>query len=200
MIRRREALALLALLPLPVLATVFSGEVQVIGAQEIFTPPSMSSPVVLRYYVDDGTRVQKGDDLLRIDAGPAETQLRTLQAQLDQMIAKNAKEIAELELKQADAELALADAQAERDTAEIDAVIPQSLISALDYDRHQGEMQRTDSALALKKLQVAQAIEAVARRRQDSELELHKQRLSLGFNQSQVTGREIGRASCRERV
>lgn len=188
MIRRLEALALLVLLPLPVLATVFSGEVRVIGAQEIFTPPSMSSPVVLRYYVEDGTRVKKGDDLLRIDAGPAETQLRTLQAKLGLTIAKNAKEIAELELKQADAELAQADAQAERDTAAIDAVIPKSLISALDYDRHQGEMQRTDSALALKKLQVAQAVEAVARRRRDSELELRKQRLSLGFYQGQVTG------------
>ncbi|HUH31107.1 MAG TPA: biotin/lipoyl-binding protein, partial [Rhodanobacter sp.] len=86
MIRRPEALALLlALMPLPAWATVFSGEVQVTGAQEIFVPPSMSSPVVLRYYVADGARVNKGDDLLRIDAGPAESQLRTLQAQLDQM-------------------------------------------------------------------------------------------------------------------
>lgn len=189
MIRRPEALALLlALLPLPAWATVFSGEVQVTGAQEIFVPPSMSSPVVLRYYVADGARVNQGDDLLRIDAGPAESQLRTLQAQLDQMIAKNAKEIADLELKQADAELALADAQAERDTAAVDAVIPKPLISPLDYDRHQGEMQRTERALALKKLQVAQAIEAVARRRRDSDLELRKQRLSLEFYRDQVSG------------
>lgn len=196
MIRRPEALALLlALMPLPAWATVFSGEVQVTGAQEIFVPPSMSSPVVLRYYVADGARVNKGDDLLRIDAGPAESQLRTLQAQLDQMIAKNAKEIADLELKQADAELAQADAQAERDTAAVDAVIPKQLISPLDYDRHQGEMQRTERALALKKLQVAQAIEAVARRRQDSDLELRKQRLSLEFYRDQVSGAVVRAAS-----
>ena len=196
MIRRPEALALLlALLPLPAWATVFSGEVQVTGAQEIFVPPSMSSPVVLRYYVADGARVNQGDDLLRIDAGPAESQLRTLQAQLDQMIAKNAKEIADLELKQADAELALADAQAEHDTAAVDAVIPKSLISPLDYDRHQGEMQRTERALALKKLQVAQAIAAVARRRQDSDLELRKQRLSLEFYRDQVSGAVVRAAS-----
>lgn len=189
MIRPPDALALLlALLPLQALATVFSGEVQVTGAQKIFTPLSMSSPVVLRYYVADGARVNKGDDLLRIDAGPAESQLRTLQAQLDQMIAKNAKEIAELELKQADAELAQADAQAERDTAAVDAVIPKSLISPLDYDRHQGEMQRTERSLVLKKLQVAQAIEAVARRRQDGDLELRKQRLSLEFYRDQLSG------------
>src|SRR6185437_6464189 len=178
MIQRLELFAMLMLAVTPLHATVFSGEVRVADAQDIFTPPSLSSPVVLRYYIADGATVKKGDILLRIDAGPAETQLRTLQAQLEQMQAKNAKEIADLELKQADAELALADAQAERDTAAVDAVIPKALISALNYDRHQGEMKRTEQALALKKQEVAQAIAAVARRREDSDLELRKQHVS----------------------
>lgn len=188
MTRRLESLALLALLlPLRVMATVFSGEVRAADAQDVFTPPSMSSPVVLRYYAPDATPVNKGDVLLRIDAGPAEAQLHTLQAQLEQTTTKNAKEIADLELKQADAELALADAQAERDTAATDAIIPKSLISALDYDRHQGDMKRTERVLTLKKQEVADARAAVERRKQDSELELFRQRLSLKFNQDQVT-------------
>lgn len=186
--RRPECIALLALLACsaPLGATVFSGEVQVADAQSIYTPPSMSSPVVLRYYVPDGSPVKRGDVLLRIDAGPAETQLSKLQAELDQMTAKNAKEIAELQLKQSDADLALADAQAERDTAAVDAAIPKRLISALNYDRYQGEMERTERALALKKQEAAQAAAAVARRQQDSALELKKQRLSLAFFQGQV--------------
>ena len=190
MIRRLKALVVLLLIltPLPAPSTVFSGEVQVADAQDIFTPPSMSSPVVLRYYVVDGVQVHKGDDLLRIDAGPAEVQLGTLQGQLEQTAEKNAKEIADLELKRVDAEIALADAQAERDTASVDAVIPKTMISALNYDRYQGEMQRTERALVLKKQEVAQAIAAVARRHQDSELELRKQRLSLSFYQDQVAG------------
>jgi multidrug resistance efflux pump len=99
LIRRREWLALLLLLACHgAQATVFSGEVQMADAQGIYTPPSMSSPVVLRYYVPDGAPVEKGDVLLRIDAGPAETQLRKLKAQLEQTRAKNAKEIAELQL------------------------------------------------------------------------------------------------------
>ena len=160
-------------------------------AQGIYTPPSMSSPVVLRYYVPDGAHVGKGDVLLRIDAGPAETELRKLKAQLEQTEAKNAKEIAELELKQSDADLALADAQAERDTAAVDAAIPKKLISALNYDRYQSEMQRTERALAVKREAAQQAAEAVARRRHDSELELEKQRLSLAFDQDQVTQAEV---------
>jgi len=172
-------------------ATVFSGEVRMADAQGIYTPPSMSSPVVLRYYVPDGAHVGKGDVLLRIDAGPAEAELRKLKAQLEQTEAKNAKEIAELELKQSDADLALADAQAERDTAAVDAAIPKNLISALNYDRYQSEMQRTERALAVKREAAQQAAEAVARRRQDSDLELEKQRLSLAFNQDQVTQAEV---------
>lgn len=187
MIRRPEAWALLlALVPAAAGAVVFSGEVQVDGTQGIYTPPSLSSPVVLRYYVAEGTRVRKGDELLRIDAGQAESQLRTLQAQIEQSGAKSAKEIAELELKQVDAELALADAQAERDTAAVDAAIPKALISALNYDRYQGEMRRTEQALALKRTEAEQAAAAVVRRREDGALELRKQQLSLGFYQDQV--------------
>lgn len=185
---RHESLVLLALLlPLRLSATVFSGEVTVADAQHIVTPPSMNSPVVLRYYAADAKQVKKGDVLLRIDAGSAQTQVKVLQAQLEQATAKNTKDVADLELKLADAQLALASAQADRDAAAIDAVLPKALIPALDYDRHQGEMQRANQALLLKQHEVEQAEAAVQRRQQESELELSKLRLSLKFNQDQVT-------------
>lgn len=189
MIRRREWIAALAMWMTlgPASATVFTGEVRMIDSQSIETPPSMSSPVVLRYYMPDGAQARPGDVILRIDAGPAEAQLRNQRAELAQAKAKNAKEIADLELKQSDAELALADAQAERDTAAVDAALPKQLLSALDYDRYQSEMQRTDRALALKRDEVAQAQAAVARRRQDSALELQKKNLALTFLADQVT-------------
>jgi multidrug resistance efflux pump len=167
-------------------AVVFSGEVRVAGTEPIFTPPSNSSPVVLRYFAADGSKVKAGDVVLRIDASPAENDLRKLRSDMAQAGAKNAKEIAELELKQADAELALADAQAERDTAAVDAAIPRTLISALDFDRHQSEMERTEKALALKKEQVDQAASAVKRRREDGELADRKQQLLLTQNEIQV--------------
>jgi multidrug resistance efflux pump len=167
-------------------ATVFSGEVRMAGSQSIDTPPSTNSPVVLRYFVADGQPVKAGDVLLRIDAGQAETQLRKQQSDLVQATAKNAKELAELQLKQSDAELALADARAERDTAAVDAAIPRSLESALNFDRYRSEMQRTDRALAVKTDEVRRAAEAVARRRQDGALDLQKQGLSLAFSRDQV--------------
>ncbi|GGA29662.1 HlyD family secretion protein [Dyella nitratireducens] len=192
MIRRPESLLLLLTLAiLPAHATVFSGEVKVAAAQEILTPPSLSSPVVLRYYAADGTHVKKGDVLLRIDASSAESQLRDLQAKIDQTAAKNEKEIGDLLLKQIDAELSLADAQAARDTAALDAAIPKTLVSGLNYDRYQGTLASTEKTLALKRQEVAQAIAAVARRRQDGALDLRKQQLSLDFDQDEVAGATV---------
>lgn len=167
-------------------ATVFSGEVQVDGGQPIFVPPSNSSPVVLRFFAPDGAKVKAGDVILRIDAAQAEADLHKLESDMAQASAKNDKEIADLELKEADARLALADAQAERDTAAVDAAIPRKLISALDYDRHQSDMERTDHALALRKMQVEQAVAAVTRRREDGALDMRKQQLLLDSDKRQV--------------
>jgi len=189
MIRRLELLTILLLVcvPLTAGAVVFSGEVEVKGAQPILTPPSMSSPVVLRYYLADGARAHKGDVLLRIDASQAESRLRTLQAQIELAKVKCAKDLADLKLKQVDAELALVDAQAERDAAAVDAAIPRALISALSYDRYQGEMRRTEEVLALKRAEAQQAVAAVERGREDAALKLRRKLVSLGFYQRQVT-------------
>src|SRR5687767_1820673 len=86
-------------------AASITGEVRAIEAQPVFTPPSNSSPVVLRYYVPDGSEVKKGDAILRIDPGQAGARLRTLTADLEKAEAKAARDIAELEVKAIDAEI-----------------------------------------------------------------------------------------------
>lgn len=155
-------------------ATVFAGEVRALDAQPIFTPPSNSSPVVLRYYVADGTQVKAGDVVLRIDASQAAQQVHDAVDKIEQAKPKIAKEVADLDLKAADAELAAIDAQAALDTAKVDAALPRRLISALDYDKYQAEQTKTarDAALKLRELDDARA--AVARRRADGEIELQK--------------------------
>ena len=91
----RPKIALAALLAtfaaLPAHALVLTGEVRSDGSQPVYTPPSNSSPVVLRYYLPDGTQVKKGDVLLRIDAGQAASQLRTLKDQIETAKATAAK-------------------------------------------------------------------------------------------------------------
>jgi multidrug resistance efflux pump len=170
---------------------VFSGEVRADGAQPIYCPPSDSSPIVLRYYVPDGTRVKTGDLLVRIDAGPAAQQIRTLEGQIEQASAKVDKEVAELRLKQVDAELALIDAEAAFDTAKVDAAIPKQLISALDYDSHQAEAARTGHDATLKQHEADDARAAVARRRDDGRLEIDKLQVQKLYYQTQVDAAEV---------
>lgn len=172
-------------------AAVFSGEVRADGAQPIFCPPSDTAPVALRYYVPDGAKVKAGEVLLRIDAGPAAQQIRTLDAKIEEARAKADKEVAELRLKQVDAELALIDAEAALDTAKVDAAIPRQLQSALDYDRHEAEAERTRDDASLKRHEADDARAAVARRSADGRLEIEKLEVQRIYFQSQVDAAEV---------
>ena len=179
---------LLALVAGPAACAVLTGQVQPSpeSAQPIFAPPSMSSPVVLRAFVEDGTQVKKGDPVLSIDAGQAASQLQQLKDQIEQARNKNAKDLADLELKEIDAEIALVNAQAAENTAAVDAAIPEKLIAAIDYDKYQGTYTsaRREADLARRNLDDARA--AVVRNRKSGELEVRKLELQLGFYQDQV--------------
>lgn len=179
------AIALLSVLA-PVNAAVLTGEVRSAGAQGIFTPPSLSSPVVLRFYIPDGTRVRKGDALLSIDAGDMASQLLKLRNQGAQDKDKTAKEVADLQLKVVDAELALVDAEAAARSAALDAGIPEQLIPAVEYHKYQGTWESARRDVALKKQDLAAARAAVTRRRQDGSLQAKKAALQLDFYQTMV--------------
>ncbi|MBX9401156.1 HlyD family efflux transporter periplasmic adaptor subunit [Lysobacter sp. BMK333-48F3] len=171
----RSAAAALALLACaPAAAAVLTGEVRSLGAQPIYTPQSNTAPVTIRYFVPEGQAVKAGEVVLRIDPGQAGTQIPELDAKLEQTRAKAAKETAELEVKTVDAEVALADAEAALATARIEAAIPRGLISQLDYDRHQGDLDKTTRELKLKREQLAAAHSAQARQREDARLEVAK--------------------------
>jgi hypothetical protein len=187
------ALTLAALLVLssPAGAVVLTGEVQAAQAQNIYTPPSDSSPVVLRYFAPEGATVSKGDVVLRIDAGGSAAQVRDLEAKIEEVQASVAKEVAELEVKRVDAELALVDAGAKLEAARIDANLPRELISGLDHDRYQGELERATREAALKRKELAEARVAVTRRRQDGELEVRRLAMQRDYHAAQVAAAEV---------
>jgi len=185
---------LLALAATPALAgdaVLLTGMVRALNAQPIYTPPSNSSPVVLRYYVPEGTAVQPGDALVRIDPGQSLSQIRTLEAQIEQAEARGAKEVAELMVKAVDADVALADAEAALAKAEIDAAVPREHLSALDHDRYQGELERARREHALKQRELEAAAAAVARRREDARLEAAKLEADRRYHEAQVANAEV---------
>lgn len=184
------ALALLAALPTAA-AVVLTGEVRATDAQVLYTPFSNSSPVVIRFFVAEGEPVKKGDPVLRIDPGQAASQLPELDAQIEQAQATAAKALAELQVKALEAESALVDAQAELEAARLDAGLPPELVSGLDYDRYQGEFDRTTREAALKGEQLAAAREAVARQRRDSALEVEKLQLKRDYYATLADNAEV---------
>jgi multidrug resistance efflux pump len=151
-----------------------TGEVRSPDAQAIYTPQANSAPLVIRYFVPEGQAVKTGDVVLRIDPGQSASMIPDLDAQIEQAGAKAAKELAELQVKAIDADVEAADADAAFDTARVDAAIPRELASALDYDRFQGELDRTRREAALKREERDAARAAVTRRQQDGVLEVRK--------------------------
>lgn len=181
----------LAVLAVSAQAVVLTGEVRAIDAQQILTPQSNSSPVVIRYYVPEGERVKKGDVVLRIDPGQSASRIPDLEAEIEQALAKNAKDVAELQVKAVQAETELVDAEAELATAKLDARIPRELISALDYDRYQGDLDRTTREAALKRKQLDAARAAVQRATSDGQLQVRKLELERDYHTAMVRTSEV---------
>ncbi|MBV6413582.1 MAG: HlyD family efflux transporter periplasmic adaptor subunit [Xanthomonadales bacterium PRO6] len=172
-------------------APLVSGEVYAIGAQVLRTPPSPNSPVVLRHYLADGTRVRAGDVVLRIDGGAAASSIRQFRSQRLQAQARADKEIAELEVKALDAERALRNAELALTRAELDAGIPKRFITALDHDRYQGELLRARDDLAVKHGEWRAAQSATQRRREDARLELDQLQTQIDYWQTQLDAAEL---------
>lgn len=170
---------------------LISGEVYTLGSQILRTPQSPNSPLVLRSYVADGEFVRKGDVVLRIDGAAAATSIRNFRSQLLQAQARADKEIAELMVKAVDAERALRNAEMALAKAELDAGIPKQFLSALDHDRHQGELTRTRRDLEVKRGEWQAAEAAVQRRRDDARLELGQLHTQIEFAQTEVDAAEL---------
>jgi multidrug resistance efflux pump len=160
---------------------LITGVVNATDSQPIQVPPSNSSPVVLRNFVEEGTAVKKGDVLLRIDSQDGAS-VRQLQIDSAQAAATAAKETADLEVKAVEAQRALAEATAALAKAKVDAALPRSQISGLDFDRYQGERERAERDLDVKKKTSATASDAVQRRRTDAELQARQRQLAIDFN------------------
>jgi HlyD family secretion protein len=184
--------ATLTFFSLPVNAAniYLTGEVRVLDAEVIYTPPSDTSPVVLRYYLAEGSKVKAGDVVVRIDPGQAATQVRQLGAQIEQTRSRTAKEIIELRVKALDAQRALIDAEAASEKANVDAAIASQYISKLDFDRYRSEKERSNREYTLKQKEYSDATAAIARRQLDASLEIKKLEIERNYQKVSLANAE----------
>jgi multidrug resistance efflux pump len=172
-------------------AVWLSGEVHSVESQVILVPPSNTSPVVLRTFVADGQRVRKGEVVLRIDAAQPAQRLAELVASRAQIAATLDRDIATLKVAELDAQLEDLRAQAALKKAQIDAGIPRMHVSALDFDRYAGELERANREALLRTATAQTAAAAVQRRREDGALELQKADTEIRYLELQVLSSEV---------
>ena len=171
----------------PVLLT---GEVQALDSQSVYVPPSNSSPVVLRNFVAEGSQVKAGDVVLRIETAGA-ANLDNLKTDLDRARARAEKDAANLEVTAIEAEKAMVSARAALDKAKVEAKLPKEQVGGLNFDRYQAELDRATRDLAIKQESLQNARQAVARRKEDGDLEVKKSQINLAFQIAQQAQSEV---------
>ena len=196
----RAAILVLALAPIFCLAqqaanpnnrpVLLTGEVQAKNAQGIFVPPSNSSPVTIKNFVPEGTVVKTGDLLLRIETSNAEN-IEKLQSEIQKTSAKTKMDVAKLDVDALNAEKEFIIAKATLAKALVNAALPKVQISALDYDKYQGEKEHAQRDVIVKQQAFDNAKLAAKRRQQDGDLENKKQLIYLAFAKAELAQSEV---------
>nr|WP_246443392.1 HlyD family efflux transporter periplasmic adaptor subunit [Undibacterium amnicola] len=169
---------------------LFTGELQAADSVPIIVPSSHVSPVTLRYFVPEGSKVKNGEVILRVDS-QGDSDIERLELELVQNRERGLREAADLEVKTIEAERALITAQAALAKAKIDAALPKAQISALDYDKYQGELDRATRDLGVKQKALENAKDAVKRKLDDSELAVKRLQIQIAFAKVQVAQSEV---------
>ncbi|WMW81720.1 HlyD family efflux transporter periplasmic adaptor subunit [Undibacterium cyanobacteriorum] len=171
-------------------AVLFAGEVHASDSIPILVPTSNVSPVALRYYVPEGARVKAGEVVLRVDV-QGNSDIERIELEITQARQTNAREVADLEVRQIEAEKALITARAALAKAKVDAALPKAQIAALDYDKYQGELDRATKDLEVKQKALAIASEAIQRKIEDGVLAVKKSEIQLAFAKTQIAQAEV---------
>ncbi len=169
---------------------IFAGETRALDSTPIFVPPSNSSPVAVRYFVQEGTPVKKGEVILRVDSQGA-ADFDRVELEMVQTRERGLRDVADLEVKSIDAERNLGLARAALAKAKVDAALPKSQISALDFDKYQAELARAKRDLEVKLKSSDASKESIAHKREDSELALKKLQIQAAYLKAQSAQAEV---------
>ena len=169
---------------------LFNGEVQAVDAFPVTVPSTNMNPSTIRFYLPEGSKVKKGDVVLRVES-QGESDIERIELEMVQARQRGDKEIADLEVKVIEAERALAIAKSAFARAKIDAALPKTHIAPLDYDRYQGEKNRAEGDVEVKQKMLDNAKGAVARKSEDNELIIKRSQIQIAYAKSQQTQSEV---------
>ncbi len=122
--------------------SLLTGVVEDVSAQTIEMPSLPGSwQRRIEWMAVEGSQVAVGDPVVRLDPGDLLSQEEQTRTDLEKQRLSAERQVDELRLKILDAEKAVAEANAAVALAELDAVIPESTIARLDFERNQLTLQ-----------------------------------------------------------
>ncbi len=139
----------------------------------------------IEWMATEGSEVTIGDPLVTLDPGDLISQEEQTRTDLEKQQLSAARQVDELKLKVMDAEQRVAEADAAVRLAELDAVIPESTIPRLDYDRYQLALQTAQRERIRSQAELLNAQE---------ELEDVSKRVELEVEQAQASYDRISEA------
>lgn len=169
---------------------LFNGEVQTSDSFPITVPSTNMNPATMRFFLPEGTAVKKGDVVLRVES-QADSDVERVELELVQTRERGVREAADLEVKRIDAERALLTAKSALAKAKIDAALPKSQISALDFDKYQAERDRATRDLDVKQQAFENAQTAIQRKLEDNSLAIKRLQIQIAFAKQQVDQSEV---------
>jgi len=167
---------MLALAASPAVAgPLLTGVVEDINAQTIEMPPLPGTwQRQIEWMAPEGSAVAVGDVVVRLDPGDLVAQEAQASAELEKQRLSAARRIDELRLERLDAEREVARAESAVRLAELDAVIPESTIPRLDYERYQLTLETAGRALVRARATLLNKEAELADVEQETRLEVRK--------------------------
>lgn len=156
---------------------LLTGTVEALYAQKLRAPRMDSWRMQIQWMAEEGSRVEPGDPVVRIDSANLSSEIEQLDLQLRGSRQRAQKELADLEVAFLEAERTLAEAEAKRDKAALDGGIPAAHLPAIQYERYQVDIARANTEFGEAHARRDAARAAIGKRQ--SELELEERGLQL---------------------
>lgn len=130
--------------------TLLTGEIEDAAAQSILMPRfviSNANTRTVEWMAPEGSAVEVGDLVVRLDPSDLIAQKESLEIQLEDTLANAEAQIAQQDLAIFDAETALIRAESSLELAKLDASTPKGTIPDLTYERNQLSLANATNAL-----------------------------------------------------
>ena len=126
---------------------VLSGALRAAEAEYFVVPRASSWQIQIKWLIEEGSRVESGDAIARLDPGNTEENLEEAR---DKLLEKKQEKVlhdTQARLDRLGLEVALAKAEAELAKARLDADVPQDVLQGKDFRQRQLELQKKKDAL-----------------------------------------------------